>query len=202
MAKKVGKKIIIEYVGLPGSGKTTAAKLQQHSKNDSKFLYSTSSESFLIRTLQKLVIFLGFVLSSPKTTTEIVHAGLKDQIRIPYLFNFFVAIANIQNSNENLVFDQGLIQNLIGARLVNGNKPNINLEHLTKNYISKYTYKVKYLDISLELYYSRFMTRQSLTTTRLSTSAESFYNFNQASLLIFKDFKGVLSIENYRSHKQ
>lgn len=130
----MNKKLLIEFIGPPGAGKTYAYKVI---KTENHFSIDSNKTTF-IKLLEIVKIFFKY-----KIFRNIIYfAVLEKKIRqvLPFIF-LFRCLENFDRSNyERMIQDQGILHKLI-------NLDNKKLIEQALTFLkSNYTYKVFYFD--------------------------------------------------------
>jgi adenylate kinase family enzyme len=127
--------VIIEFIGLPASGKTTIAKEFNNKISESSKviypLYSLYKKNWIHRNLYKTIFVILFCIPQFNLMKKVISLVIKsrqiqvaDNFRLIFNFLFFLSIREKYKNNNNIViFDEGLVHH-IWAVSVNSKFPN------------------------------------------------------------------------------
>lgn len=155
--------MIIEFIGFPGSGKTTISnKLISRSAGSTVIIQGTFDHKMpVVRIPLKLLYsFLCFVLK-PRfffyNLNFFIHSGLskgiKDFVNITYLSARYICY---MNSKKLVIFDQGLVQAYFSLMIFNKRFEDYDFKYLTE--LVDY---IVILNLSIDLVFKRIKERNT-----------------------------------------
>lgn len=123
--------MIVEFIGLPGSGKSTLEKCIYNEgeciggKDTKHPLMELDSKKWIKRNLLKFFVILGYAVTKPKKTLEICTTIIESKQKNKYdyirlIFNslyIFYMYDTYKNSRDIIFFDEGLVHNSWAIRV-------------------------------------------------------------------------------------
>ena len=188
---------VLEYVGLPGSGKTTIV-LNEHS-GDTKVQVSVATESqvIILRVIYKIIFFIQAVSVNFNSSLKLFRAGVRDGVKLNYICNAILLQHKIQSADELNVMDQSLVQLIICNRVVKNGLASPQFEKELLQTIKGIKYTVRMLHIDFDTFMDRSIHRDTLTKTNIKACPENYQLFSSQLSLIIDEMTGVVEFENF-----
>ncbi len=188
---------VLEYVGLPGAGKTTIVKTKHAGcfTVDVFFIEKTNVE--ILRVILKIVLFIKAFIFLLNPSLRVLQAGFYDRVRLIYIFNAILLLFTLRSARKDIVLDQSLVQLILCNRVINRGSSSPKFEKELKHTISLFEYTVRTLHIDLDTFVIRSSTRNSQTKTQIKTCPENYHLFNEQLCVIVDEMSEIVKFENF-----
>lgn len=190
------RKKVIEYAGLPGSGKTTAVTQTWPRAEDYDVHFAELSPIMLLRWFLKAgAIALAFLFNT-KSSLLLLRSGLRGNVKFHNIYNAILLVGDIARSRKNLtIFDQGLVQLMVCERVVSNRCVLFEFEQNLFSLIEHLDYCVYVINVDENTFFERAKKRKTRTNTRLPITSKTYKSYNQSLADVHIQSKGRLRFE-------
>jgi thymidylate kinase len=172
-------KVIVEFIGLPGSGKSTVAKSIFEEKQIKKLhitypLYNLYNKGWVQRNLIKFVLVINYFIFNFFYSLDVIKLikstkqnSTKNIIKLSFNFLFFLSVhKKYKESKDIVLFDEGLLHN-VWAILYEATSKNIDYNKFILD--SCLPNVVVYVECDIQTNIDRLLLRKS--NTRIESSS-------------------------------
>ena len=188
---------VLEYVGLPGAGKTTIVKTTHTGCYKVDVFFVAKTNSAILRVILKIVLFLKAFIFLSKPSLRVLLTGIHERVRLIYIFNAILLQYTLRSARKDIVLDQSLVQLILCNRVINLGSPSPQFEKELKHTISLFEYTVRTLHIDLDTFVIRSSSRNSQTKTQIKACSENYHLFNEQLSVIIDEMSEIVRFENF-----